>query len=259
MTSLSDGSHRDIRERRHGRFFWWSLNKSFYLHIESPHMLDVDRWFHFALPAREPRETLSDIMQGMAEAHAAWLQYAPSVLLSHQSHELRDMLGRSNNVFHMNRMNDHAVAKALYNEVKNCSLLFVPDRDEMRKCVRAIREQRERSSTAASARAQQPADADIASSLYGNSPRVPQNLGGAQPFVYKPDALSDDIEQLAKSTNNPRYAAKMLGYHQDTFGEILHRFKPDNGLGPADNVIWHDNGDVYFNGDYIANFHDWAN
>ncbi len=39
----------------------------------------------------------------------------------------------------------------------------------------------------------------------------------------------------------------------------MHNFKPDNGLGPADNVIWHDNGAVYFKGNFIANFHDWAN
>ncbi|EEA01637.1 hypothetical protein BH160DRAFT_3008, partial [Burkholderia sp. H160] len=173
--------------------------------------------------------------------------------------ELRDMLGRSDNLFRMNRMHDHEVARALYNEVKDGKLLFVPEQDDMRRCVEAIRKQREKGSGPASTRAQQPADADMLRSLHGNSPRVPQNLGNAQPFDYKPDALSDDIEQLAKSTNNPRYAAKMLGYDPDTFGEILHRFKPNNGLGPADNVIWHDNGDVYFNGDYIANFHDWAN
>ncbi|MEZ0604824.1 hypothetical protein ACAX43_22070 [Paraburkholderia sp. IW21] len=83
--------------------------------------------------------------------------------------------------------------------------------------------------------------------------------GDAQPFEYIPDAVSGDVDELAASTNNPKFAAKMLGYDQKTFGDILHSFKPDNGLGPADNVIWHDNGDVYFNGNFIANFHDWAN
>lgn len=84
-------------------------------------------------------------------------------------------------------------------------------------------------------------------------------LGDAQPFEYIPDALTDDVEALAASTNNPDYAAKMLGYDRKTFGYVLHEFKPANGLGPADNVIWHDNGDVYFNGNFVANFHDWAN
>lgn len=83
-------------------------------------------------------------------------------------------------------------------------------------------------------------------------------LGNAQPFEYTPDAVSGDVETLAKSTNNPNYAAKMLGYERKTFGEIVHLFKKDNRLGAADNVIWHDNGDVYFKGNYIANFHNWA-
>ncbi|MGF6905091.1 hypothetical protein [Paraburkholderia sp. GAS348] len=83
--------------------------------------------------------------------------------------------------------------------------------------------------------------------------------GDTQPFKYIPDAVRGDVEELPASTNNPKFAAKMLGYDQNTFGDMLHNFKPDNGLGPADNVIWHDNGDVYFNGDFIANFHDWAN
>ncbi|MGF6634291.1 hypothetical protein OKW38_002975 [Paraburkholderia sp. MM5496-R1] len=87
----------------------------------------------------------------------------------------------------------------------------------------------------------------------------PTLLGDAKPFAYVPEALSGDVVELAASTNNPNYAAKMLGYDRKTFGAILHRFKPGNGLGPADNVIWHDNGDVYFNGDHIGNFHDWAN
>ena len=83
-------------------------------------------------------------------------------------------------------------------------------------------------------------------------------LGDTQPFEYEPDALSGNAEELAASTNNPKFAAKMLGYDPNTFSDILHNFKPDNGLGPADNVIWHDNGDVYFNGNFVANFHDWA-
>ncbi|SAK71896.1 hypothetical protein AWB76_04518 [Caballeronia temeraria] len=99
--------------------------------------------------------------------------------------------------------------------------------------------------------------------MMGKAPRVSQNLdestslAHARPFEYVLDDLSES-ERLAASTNNPNCAAKMLGYDRKTFGDILHKFKPGNGLGPADNVIWHDNGDVYFKGDYIGNFHDWA-
>ncbi|MGF6374125.1 hypothetical protein OKW40_006941 [Paraburkholderia sp. RAU6.4a] len=197
MTSLSLGSYHEVRERRHGHLFSVSLYRSFNLHIRSRWLFDVDRWFHFAWPASVPRESHDDIVQGMEEARAAWLRYSPSMLLSHQPYELRDMLGRSDNRFHMYRMKDEEVAKALYNEVKDGSLIFVPERDEMLKCVQAIREQREKASRTAPARAQQPADADMLSSLYGNSPRAPQNPGNAQAFNYQPDAVSDDVQDIA--------------------------------------------------------------
>ncbi|MEX3895908.1 hypothetical protein [Paraburkholderia sp. BR10954] len=197
MTSLSVGSFHEVRERRHGHFFSISLYRSFNLHIESNWLFDVDRWFHFALPASVPRESHDDIVQGMEEARAAWLRYSPSMLLSQQSYELRDMLGRSHNRFHMYRMRDDEVAKALYNEVKGGSLIFVPERDEMRNCVQAIREQREMASRAGPVREQQSSDVDMLRSIYGNRPRVPQNLGNAKPFEYTPDALSDDVQTIA--------------------------------------------------------------
>jgi hypothetical protein len=94
-------------------------------------------------------------------------------------------------------MKDDEVAKTLYDEVKNGSLVFVPERDEMRKCVQAIREQREKASRSGPVPAQQPSDVEMLSSLYGNSPRAPQNLGNAQPFKYQPDAVSDDVQNIA--------------------------------------------------------------
>ncbi|MGF6790761.1 hypothetical protein [Paraburkholderia sp. 35.1] len=83
-------------------------------------------------------------------------------------------------------------------------------------------------------------------------------LGDAQPFEYVPDALSGDVVELAASTNNPRYAAKMLGYDQNTFSDMLHAMKQYNKLRGDNNVIWHDDGDVEFHGLIIDNMHSWA-
>ncbi|WP_157056302.1 hypothetical protein [Candidatus Burkholderia verschuerenii] len=84
-------------------------------------------------------------------------------------------------------------------------------------------------------------------------------LGDAQPFEDVPDALSDDVFDLAASTNNPRQAAKMLGYDKNTFSDMLHQFKPQNGLGPADNVIFHEDGSVEFNKQILdGNIHNYA-
>ncbi|WP_250499162.1 hypothetical protein [Caballeronia sp. GAWG1-5s-s] len=81
----------------------------------------------------------------------------------------------------------------------------------------------------------------------------------AQPFEYVPDDLGGDVDELAASTNNPRYAAKMLGYSSQQFREMVHRFKTTNGIAADDDLLWHDNGDVYLDGDYIDNFHGYEN
>ncbi|MGF6259388.1 hypothetical protein OKW49_000289 [Paraburkholderia youngii] len=237
MTSLSLGSFHEVRERRHGHFFSISLYRSFNLHIESNWLFDVDRWFHFALPASVPRESHDDIVQGMEEARAAWLRYSPSMLLSHQSYELRDMLGRSHNRFHMYRMKDDEVAKALYNEVKGGSLIFVPERDEMRKCVQAIREQREKASRPAPARPQ-PASTEMASLLYGKNPRAPQNLSNAQPFDYQPDMPDGDAMQLAGADGRPgnnqaqnkqfKAVVKALGLNKDQARRLHYDIQEDD-------------------------------
>jgi hypothetical protein len=84
-------------------------------------------------------------------------------------------------------------------------------------------------------------------------------LGDAQPFEFLPDDLSDEVEQLAASTNSPKFAAKMLGYDQKTFGSMLHKLKPGNGLRPSDNVTFHDDGSVEFNGRMLDdNIHNYA-
>lgn len=83
-------------------------------------------------------------------------------------------------------------------------------------------------------------------------------LGDARPFDYVGRAASDGVESLAASTNNPNFAAKMLGYDRKTFGQMLHVLKPANGLGPADNLIFHDSGDVEFKGVILDNIHDYA-
>ncbi|MEX3897011.1 hypothetical protein FSB08_03165 [Paraburkholderia sp. JPY432] len=74
-----------------------------------------------------------------------------------------------------------------------------------------------------------------------------------------PDALSGDVAEFAASTNNPNYAAKMLGYDRDTFGDMIHAMKYDLKLRGDDNVIWHDSGDVEFRKNIIGNMHDCAN
>ena len=99
--------------------------------------------------------------------------------------------------------------------------------------------------------------------MMGKPPRMPGGrsapLGDAQPFEYTPGAVGGNVEELAASTNNPNYAAKMLGFDRKTFGSMIHAMKDDLDLGAADNVIWHDDGSVEFRKNIIGNMFDYAN
>lgn len=80
-----------------------------------------------------------------------------------------------------------------------------------------------------------------------------------EPFVYVPHTLSEEAMALAAKTNNPDHAAKMLGYDRDTFGAMLHVFKPQNGLRPNDNLIFYDDGSVEFKKQILDdNIHNYA-
>jgi len=73
----------------------------------------------------------------------------------------------------------------------------------------------------------------------------------------KPSKPSPLLE-LAASTMNPRYAARMLGYDFNTFGDMLHAFKDFYRLRPDNNVRFYDNGDVFFQGQYVGNIHEFG-
>jgi hypothetical protein len=89
--------------------------------------------------------------------------------------------------------------------------------------------------------------------------RTSTSLRDARPLKYGEETVSSDAEELAASTSNPKFAAKMLGYDQNTFSKMLHEFKPENGLRPSDNFIWHDDGSVEFNGAILNdNMHNYA-
>jgi hypothetical protein len=103
------------------------------------------------------------------------------------------------------------------------------------------------------------AESMLGDSVVGDVSDGSTPLGDVQPFVYSENMPDGDAEELATTTNNPRFAAKMLGYDHKTFGTMLHKFKDANGLGPADNSIFHDNGDVEFNGKIFEDsIHDYA-
>jgi len=93
----------------------------------------------------------------------------------------------------------------------------------------------------------------------GRSRTPPQNLGRAQSFGYKLDISSAGVAEELAGTTDEKYARKMYGYDSSTFREMIHRFKKDNRIGPNDDLEFENNGGVYFNGEYLDNFHNYNN
>ncbi|WP_326489855.1 hypothetical protein [Paraburkholderia sp. HP33-1] len=87
-------------------------------------------------------------------------------------------------------------------------------------------------------RTQQTDGASMASALYGSSPRVSQNLGNAQPFVYQPDMLHGDAMQLAGADGRPgnnqaqnrqfKAVVKALGLNKDQARRLHYDIQKDD-------------------------------
>ncbi|MFT4067204.1 hypothetical protein [Paraburkholderia sp.] len=85
--------------------------------------------------------------------------------------------------------------------------------------------------------AQQADDASMASSLYGRSPRVPQNLDNAPPFVYQPGMPDGDAMQLAGADGRPgnnqaqnkqfKAVVKALGLNKDQARRLHYDIQED--------------------------------
>jgi hypothetical protein len=71
--------------------------------------------------------------------------------------------------------------------------------------------------------------------------------------------LNGQSYMVAETTTNPNYAAKMLGYDRDQFGEMIHALKENEGIPPNGNLTFHSNGDVYYSGEYCGNINDYCN
>ncbi len=96
----------------------------------------------------------------------------------------------------------------------------------------------------------QRADDGMASLLSGGNVQAFKYGGDGPPYVGEADELA--------GTTNEKYARKMFGYDRPTFSEMIHRFKEEHRIGAADNLEFEKNGDVYFRGIYLDNFHDYG-
>ncbi|CAG9264970.1 hypothetical protein [Paraburkholderia unamae] len=264
------GSYYDIfdENQRHTYLFWPSLRQSFYLSLVSPLMFDPARHYSFGTNrhfTEITRDEIDDITTAMQLARRTFLDGGGTMraLSVASDSDLRAVLGKidmfGGGWTRWQQLHNYRdLWDAVFRAIREGELIFVPEHEDLRACVKAIQDDRKRKPALGAQRPQDNNPYATVQQMMGKPPRMSENpvrpfwatgstqLSDAQPFEYTSEALSGDVQEIAASTNNPRYAAKMLGYDQNTFSDMLHVFKPANGLGPADNVIFHDDGSVEF-------------
>jgi hypothetical protein len=260
---------------RYSHLFWRSLNQLITQSLREVDRFEPARHYSFGANRHHTEITsdeIADILLTMKAARIAFLRTSVWELRSaNLTSDCRAVLERIDRSCRSPIWELSDVIDEIRRAVKDGRLIFVPLNKDLHRCVKAIREDRLRESGLHQRRQARHSDEMVAvlepkgevrqqseaAATFHASDSV--SLERAQPFEYVPDELSDEVEQLAASTNSPKFAAKMLGYDQKTFGKMLHKLKPQNGLSPSDNVIFHDDGGVEFNGRMLDdNIHNYA-
>ncbi|WP_233801315.1 hypothetical protein [Paraburkholderia sp. HP33-1] len=212
--------------------------------------------------SREEHDELQEALQAARDDFLRWARPESWTSDAVEMDNLRRLLGRTNDAGRppIYRMNNLQVARAICREIERGSLIFVPSRKDVERYIEEERKRRRYTARANdSPRPDTLASAVTSPQSASSVPASPATpLNNAQPFNYQPDMPDGDAEELAASTNKENYAARMLGYDRKTFGDMIHAMKYFYRLRGDDNVIWHDGGDVEFNGEIIDNMHNWA-
>ncbi|PVX85025.1 hypothetical protein C7402_104268 [Paraburkholderia unamae] len=225
-----------LRNREHEwltHHFWRSLNQSIGLSLTSPGMFWPDSYYTFGTNRHHtvmPRDEAEDVREALEVARVAFLQSGlMPAMRSPSESELRSVLGRIGG-FHGERLYGIPdLCSAVREAVKRGALVFVPSREDLRACVKAIQEVKQRHAAAAPApqgdRLNPRAEA---ARMMGKTPRMPQNpvrpswmteptpLSDAQSFAYMPDSIAGDLEQDAGVFLTPAEEADCeAGLHAD--------------------------------------------
>ncbi|REG59106.1 hypothetical protein B0G80_1833 [Paraburkholderia sp. BL6669N2] len=133
----------DNDSQRYTHFFWRSLQRSIYLSVQNPRMFDPAQHYSFAT-GRSHTEVTRDELESIAHAmraarHAFVARGGQLSWASASEHDLRSVLGRTDD-FRNQMTEGHKLVQVVLDAVSDGSLVFVPERDELRACVRAIQE-----------------------------------------------------------------------------------------------------------------------
>jgi hypothetical protein len=209
------GSYFDIYDenQRHAHLFWPSLRQSLYLSLVSPRMFDPAR--HYSLGTHRhfteiTRDEIHDITTAMQLARRAFLQGSGTMraLSMASDSDLRAVLGKvdmfGGGWTRGQPLHDYPqLWDAVLRAVREGALVFVPKREDLRACVKAIREVRAKRPAPGAQRPQDNNPYATVQQMLGKPPRVPSGLntplGDAQPFELgdSATAATDGVEQDA--------------------------------------------------------------
>ncbi|MDR5743684.1 hypothetical protein QCE73_11035 [Caballeronia sp. LZ029] len=165
--------------------FFDSLTYPIYLSVQHPDMFDPSRHYCFGTTRNELEVThdeIADIASAMHAAREAFLQSFDTILLTCSDHELRSALRRSTESFpDWVWREKRRMAQSVRKEVERGRLTFVPTYEDLRACVKAIQEDR-----------QKPRTFSVPQSRATSS-----RIGDAHPFEYQPASLGDNATELA--------------------------------------------------------------
>ncbi|TKC89425.1 hypothetical protein FAZ69_10815 [Trinickia terrae] len=231
MIYLGPYCDSDYENRKHTHLFWRSVQIPIYVSVRNPRMFDPARCYCFGTHrhfAEVSSGEVEDITRAMKVARMAFLRSSLSTSDTCFDHDVRALLARLDDHPPIWQMDTRQVAQAVLDAVKRGDLIFEPDHADLRACVKAIQESRkEREVPAAPPRqSDTPSPAQV---LYGNAPRVPQNLdtpsyspktgtplGDAQPFQYSESVPGGDVQDLAaRSVSEADEAECFAQYERD--------------------------------------------
>ena len=137
----------DDENQKHVHLFWRSVQIPIYVSVQNPLMFDPARYFCFGTHrhfAEVSTNEVEDITQAMQVARMAFLRSRLRTSDPCFDHDVRALLGRLDDHRPIWQMNTRQVAEAVLDAVKSGSLIFVPEHKDLRACVEAIQEDREK-------------------------------------------------------------------------------------------------------------------
>lgn len=252
--------HGTEREHlKHLQLFWPSLNQSIYLSVRDSHTFDPVHQYCFGTSQHVTEVThteIADITIAMQVARSAFLHNGfLRASLTTCASDLRAVLGRIN--FH--RGPTHfpyevsEIARAVLDEVKRGNLIFVPTNEDLRICVKAIQEDRQKRPAPYARQPQGENPYAIVQQMMGKPSRMAQNLdmpsslSDAQPFDYQSDMPAGNVLEVAKT---PNLGEPETWYTNTGSGQM--RLYGDGGRPIVDFDFDHDHGQG------VPHAHNWS-